>query len=133
MKMTEPLFGVVTRRVDDESSPAIFADLDTVGIIGRAPDSDVIAFPLNTPVKFNSDDFTTIAKIGARGFIKDGIRGVNGQLADFEHAVQMVFVRTALGVDADPAIALRQTLANIMGDSSAGTGINAFLRSGGLM
>lgn len=126
--MTEPVFGIVTRIVDDESSPAIFADLDTVGIIGPAPQADVLAFPIDTPVKFNSDDFVTINKIGTGGFIKDAIRGVNDQLADFEHAAQIIVIRTALGTDVDPAVALQQTQANIMGDSAAGTGLSAFLK-----
>jgi phage tail sheath protein FI len=129
----DPIFGVVARRVDDESSPAIYADLDTVGIIGPAPDADPLLFPLNTPVKFNSDNFTLIASIGARGFIQDGIRGVNDQLADFERAAQFIFVRTALGTDSNPSIALQETLANIMGDSALGTGLNAFVQSAELV
>jgi len=131
--MTDPIFGVTTPRVDNESSPAIYADLDTVGIIGPAPNADVLAFPLNTPVKFNSDDYVTIAKLGASGFITDAIRGVNDQLADFEHAAQVIVVRTALGVDSDPAVALQHTLANIMGSSALGTGMSAFLQCGSLV
>src|ERR1700730_10994282 len=124
----DPIFGVKALRVDNESSPAIYADLDTVGIIGPAPAADPLAFPLNTPVKFNSDDVVMITKIGATGFIQDGVRGVNDQLADFEHAAQTIYIRTALGTDSNPAIALQQTLANIMGDSALGTGMNAFLK-----
>lgn len=127
---TSPIFGIVTQRVDNESNPAIYADLDTVGIIGPAPDADATVFPINTPVLFNSDDYTTIAMLGTNaGFIRDAIRGVNDQLADFEHAAQIIYVRTEPGTDNDAGIALQITLANIMGDSSNETGVSAFLKS----
>lgn len=127
--MSEPIFGIVARTVSNEASPAIYADLDTVGIIGPANLGDPLAFPLDTPVKFNSDNYLMIAKLGAQGFITDAIRGVNDQLADFQVAAQIIVVRTALGVNANPAIALQLTLAGIMGSSAAGTGVFAFLKS----
>ena len=124
-----PIFGIVPQTTDTEASPAIFADLDTVGIIGPAPNADAGTFPLDTPVKFNSDDIQTISMLGSAGFIPDAIGGVNAQLADFERAAQIIVVRTAAGSDGNPAIALKQTLAKIMGSSTLGTGLFAFMKA----
>lgn len=126
---TEPIFGIVPRRVDTEAMPAIYADLDTVGIIGPAEHADAAIFPLNMPVKFNSDNTSMIASLGSDTLIVDAIRGVADQLADFEHAAQIVVVRTAAGTDNNPAVKLQETLAAIMGDPTAGTGVYAFLKS----
>src|ERR1017187_1101617 len=130
--MSDPIFGVVAKTVDDGLSPAIYADLDTVGIIGPAPFADPNVFPLNTPVIFNSDNYAMIASLALNvpedtGFITDAIRGVDDQVTNYQQAAQVIVVRTAAGTDVDPVVALQHTIANIMGDSATGTGMFAFL------
>jgi phage tail sheath protein FI len=128
-EMTDPYFGVVLRREDNDPRPAIYADMSTIGLIGPAPDADVAAFPVNTPVGFNTDNYTMIAKLGASGFLQDAIRGINDQLATLQRAARVVIIRTAAGVNADATIANQLTVANIMGSSAAGTGMWAFMQA----
>jgi phage tail sheath protein FI len=127
--MADPIFGV--KFIDDnlEPRPAIPADMSTVGIIGPAADADPLVFPLNTPVALYSNDIVMLAKLGEAGFIADAIRGVNDQLGQLQRAAQIIVVRTAPGVNADPALALQSTIANIMGSSTADTGLWSFLEA----
>jgi phage tail sheath protein FI len=125
--MSDPIIGVVFRRQDYEARPAIAADMSTIAILGPAPAADPILFPYDTPVKLYSNDTITLAKIGEAGFISDAVRGINNQLGELQRAAQIVFIRTPEGISPDPAIKGQQTMANIMGSASAGTGLWALL------
>jgi len=127
--MADPTFGISIRRVDEGARPVMAADLSTIGIIGPAPLADPAAFPLNTPVFLNSNDTKTTRKLGEAGYLSDAVRGVNDQLGETQFAARIVIVRTAEGVDPDPAIKLQKTISNIAGDSLNGTGMWAFLKS----
>lgn len=127
--MSDPIFGIVLRKRNVEPRPAFLADMDTVGIIGPAPGADVTAFPLNTPVRLFSNDTDMLEKLGpgvGAGLLRDAVEGLNAQLGDMQRAVEVVVVRTALGANADPNVALQQTIANIMGSSTNQTGLWAF-------
>lgn len=127
--MGDPTFGISLRSRDEEARPVLAADLSTIGLIGPADDADALLFPLDTPVLVNSNDVTKTSKVGANGYLSDAIRGINDQLGETQFAARLVIVRTARGADVDPAIALQQTIANIVGDSIDGTGLYAFLQS----
>ena len=125
--MSDPIIGVVFRRQDYEARPAIAADMSTIAVLGPAPAADPIMFPYNTPVKIYSNDTPTITKIGEAGFISDAIRGINNQLGELQRAAQIIFIRTPEGIAPDPTLKGQQTMANIMGSATAGTGLWALL------
>lgn len=127
--MTDPVFGVVIRQTDEEGRPIIGADLSTIGIIGPATGADPSAFPLNTPVKVYSNNTNLIKKLGTKGYIPDALRAINDQLGEMQFAARCVVIRTAEGVDSDPAIKLQKTINNVVGSSTSATGIHAFLKS----
>jgi phage tail sheath protein FI len=125
--MSDPTFGVVLQRTSDDTVPVINADLSVVGLIGPSDDADPSVYPLNVPVLLFSNDSVRTQALGDDGFLKDAVRGVNGQLAPVQRAGIIVVVRTARGTSTDPAIKLQQTMANIMGDGALRTGLYAFL------
>jgi Bacteriophage tail sheath protein len=127
--MSDPVFGIAIRRIDEDPRPVIGADLSTIGIIGPCDSADDDTFPLNDPVFLNSNSLQTLALLGEDGLIPDAIRGINDQLGETQFAARIVMVRTAYGTDADPTVAMQQTIANVVGNSLTGTGIFAFLRS----
>src|SRR5438093_1248684 len=127
--MSDPVFGVVLRRVDEEPRPVIAADLSTIGLIGPASAADTDTFPIDTPVKVYSNDTVTLNKLGDAGYLTDAVNGVNDQLGELDAAATLVIVRTPEGTDPDPAIRVQQTIGKIMGSSVDGTGVHAFLKS----
>lgn len=130
--MGDPIFGVNIREITEGGRPIIGADLSTVGLIGPAADADPAKYPLNTPVRIYSNDTTMTAALGTKGYLADAVRGVNDQLDEMQFAARIVVVRTADGVDTDPAIRLQKTINNIVGSSTSKTGIHAFLKSVGI-
>lgn len=127
--MSDPVFGISIRKVDEGARPVFAADLSTIGLIGPAPLADPVLFPYDTPVFINSNDTNKTKKIGEAGYLSDAIRAINDQLGETEFAARVVVVRTQMGTDADPAIRLQQTISKIAGDSIYGTGMWAFLKS----
>jgi len=127
--MGDPVFGISIRKVDEGARPVFAADLSTIGLIGPAPLADAVAFPLDTPVFLNSNDNKKAKKLGEAGYLADAVRAINDQLGETQFAARIVVVRTLQGTDVDDAIALQQTISNIAGDSIAGTGMWAFLKS----
>jgi hypothetical protein len=127
--MTDPVFGVKIVQIDEGGRPIIGADLSTIGIIGPATGADPSVFPLNTPVRVYSNETSKIAKLGTRGYIPDALRAINDQLGEMQFAARCVVIRTAEGVDSDPAIKLQKTISNVVGNSLSATGIFAFLKS----
>lgn len=127
--MADPVFGISIRKVDEGARPVFAADLSTIGLIGPAPLADPALFPLDTPVFLNSNDKSKTKKLGESGYLSDAIRGINDQLGETQYAARVVIIRTAMGIDPDPNVAMQQTISNIAGDSIAGTGMWAFLKS----
>ena len=127
--MSDPVFGISIRRIDEGARPVLGADLSTIGIIGPAPLADAQAYPYNVPVFVNSNDQNMTRKLGALGYLSDAVRGVNDQLGETQFAARVVIIRTPEGDDPDPAIKLQQTISNIAGDSLTGTGMWAFLKA----
>jgi phage tail sheath protein FI len=121
--MTQPTFGIVINRTSDEPRPVVPSDLSVVGLVLPSADADASVFPLNTPVEFNSSNLTYLQKMGT-GPLYRAIVGINDQLADYQVAARVVAVRVAQGADID------ETIANIIGNQAAGSGIYALLRAG---
>ena len=105
--MADPIFGLVFRRVEEEPTPVIGADLSTIGLIGPADQANPEFFPLNTPVKVYSNDTTLINYLGEPGYMRDAIDAINAQLGELEVAAKLVIVRTAPGTNSDPALKLQ--------------------------
>lgn len=124
-----PTFGLVYNRVSDRPIPVLGSNLDVVGIVGPCSTANPTVFPPNTPVLVFSNDHTKLAKLGADGYIVDAINAINDQLADFEVAAQLVIVVTPYGTASDFNLKQQQTIANVMGDSVAGTGVWALLKA----
>jgi uncharacterized protein len=127
--MSDPVFGISIRKVDEGARPVLGADLSTIGLAGPAPLADAATFPYDTPVVLNSNDSKKVRKLGESGYLSDAVRGINDQLGETQFAARIVVVRTAEGTDPDPAIKLQETISKIAGDSLAGTGMWAFLKS----
>jgi phage tail sheath protein FI len=124
-----PKFGLQFIRTREESQPVIAADLSTIGIIGPASTADTETFPLNFPVKVYSNDLRKIEDLGDFSPMVDALNAINNQLGEFQNAAQVVVVRIAEGTDPDPLIRTQQTIGKIMGRSTDGTGVWAFLKS----
>lgn len=108
------LHGVETTELDEGLRPIALADSSVIGLIGTAPDADVDAFPLNTPVLV-AGSRTEAAGLGATGTIPDAIDGIFDQAG-----ARIVVVRVEEGADG------AATLANVIGDGVS-TGVQVFL------
>lgn len=128
--MADPIFGISIRKVDEEGRPVITSDMSTIGIVGPSDDADPDFFPLNEPVLLNSNELSKLRHLGEDGYLSDAIRGINDQLDEFEFAARVVIVRTARGQDASPAVALQQTIGNVVGSSTSGHGLFGLLKAG---
>lgn len=134
--MADPVFGIAIRRIDEDPRPVLYADLSTIGIIGPCDSADPDLLPLNDPVHVDSNRTNTLKAMLGLGDnqdqnsrIPDAIDGINYQLGETQFAARLVIVRTAYGVDADPAIKLQKTINNVVGSSLNATGIWAFTKS----
>ncbi|HWW46537.1 MAG TPA: phage tail protein [Xanthobacteraceae bacterium] len=122
--MTEPVFGLTFMRDDNEPRPVVASDMSVVGLVGTAPDADEAKFPLDQPVLMFSSDRASLTALGTTGTIPDAIRLLNLQLGDNQISAKVVVVRIAEGDDD------LETIANILGDEGAGSGLYALLRAG---
>lgn len=102
--MTEPYFGIVINRSDDEPRPVVPSDLSVVGLVLPSQDADGATFPLDTPVEFNSNDSAYLGKLGT-GPLYRSVAAINDELADFQVAARVVAVRVAAGANDDETIA----------------------------
>lgn len=113
------LHGAEVLEVDDGLRPIAIVETAIIGLIGTAPDADADAFPLNEPVAIigNPRQAAKLDLTGdGEGTLKDAIDGIFDQ-----SGATVVVVRVAEGEDLDASIA------NVVGDSTAGTGVWAFI------
>ncbi|MEX0319444.1 MAG: phage tail sheath subtilisin-like domain-containing protein [Ruegeria sp.] len=104
------LHGVEVIQIDDGIRPIRTVKSSVIGIVGTAPDADAAAFPLDTPVLVEGPRKAALLADG--GTLKDAYEGIYSQGASVA-----VMIRVAEGADA------AATLANVVGDPTAGTGI----------
>ena len=127
--MSNPKFGITFQRDESDPRPAIGSDMSVVGLIGPMADA-ANGIPINEPVAFNSTDTATLTALGSNNLIADAVRGINDQLGSFQKAARVVLVRTPASASNDANTARDENIASIVGDSLAGTGLNAFLNAG---
>lgn len=118
--MTQPIFGIQFNLVDDATLSPTYGDFSVLGLVLPSDDANATMFPLNTPVDINTGDPAVLAALGTGPLFK-AIERVNAQLADLQRSARAVLVRVATGAD-DNA-----TMANIVGDPAANTGLYALL------
>lgn len=115
------LHGVKVLEVDDGLRPIAVVRTGVIGLIGTAPDADASVFPLNEPVEIigNPRKAAYLDTTGnGEGTLKDAIDGIFDQTG-----ATVVVVRVEEGEDTD------ETMGNIMGDVTQGTGVWAFTES----
>lgn len=126
--MTSPSFGLIFNDQDTDAPSPVMADLSIVGIVLPSDDANPTAFPLNQPVSVNSGDSAVLAAIGTGPLYKSFNR-INAQLADLEISAQVIVVRVATAKNGDGTENVAGTIANIVGDPAAGTGLFALLKA----
>jgi uncharacterized protein len=122
--MTNPVFGEIFTRVDDDPLPSLGADFSTIGLVETSQDADPAVFPLDTPVRFTSTDAAYLSKLGT-GYLADAVDAINDQLGPFQSSADVTVVRVAEGTATDAATRLAQTSAHIIGSAAAQTGLHA--------
>jgi phage tail sheath protein FI len=127
--MSNPTVGLTITRDDSDPRPAVGSDMSVIGLIGPMSDG-AEGIPINAPTAFNSTDKATLAALGTNNFIADAVRGINDQLGERQTAARIVLVRTPASASNVAATARDENIASIVGDSLAGTGLNAFLSAG---
>ena len=100
--MAEPVFGLSINRLDGEVRPAAPGNMSTVGLVVTAPDADADAYPLNTPVRVNSEDAAKVALLGGpnasvAGTVRHQIDLINANTEG--SSADLVVVRVAEGAD----------------------------------
>jgi len=121
--MTEPTFGMTFLRDGTEVMPTPPSDMSIIGMVLPSDDADSSAFPLNVAVDFNSTDLNYLSKIGTGPAYRELLK-LNSQLAPLQVGARVIFVRVAEGSTID------ETIANIVGNPSAGAGWYAMLQAG---
>lgn len=112
---TDFLHGIETTEVDDGTHAITTVKSSVIGVIGTAPDANATAFPLNTPVLLAGSQ-SKANKLGDAGTLKDAVAAIYDSIG-----ATVVVIRVAEGTTT------AETLSNLVGDSSAKTGVWAFL------
>lgn len=121
--MVQPRTGITFNTRSDDPRPAVITDMSTIYLVGTSEDATPSFFPVNSPVMFNSSDVLMLANAGT-GNLKTSLQLINAQLGPLQLAARVVINRIALGASDD------ETIANIVGDQAAGTGIYGALKAG---
>lgn len=112
--MPEFLHGVEVVQIDDGIRPIRTVRSSVIGLVGTAPLADAAAFPTDVPVLVSGP--RAAAALGASGTLRDAYDALYAQGASV-----VIVVRVEQGVD-DAA-----TIANVIGDATALTGVHALL------
>jgi phage tail sheath protein FI len=111
------LHGVEVLELDTGLRPIRTVRSAVIGLVGTAPEADAEAFPLNQPVLI-AGSRTLAAKLGKTGTLPGAIDGIFDQIG-----APTVVVRVAEGITE------LDTIANVVGDGSAYTGVHALLKA----
>lgn len=115
--MADIAFHHGTRVFENGETPALIRTTQSAVIahIGTAPDADAEVFPLNTPILLKgSADYSKAALLGTAGTLKASLDGSFDQVGTYNYVI-----RVAEGQNA------AETLANVIGDGAALTGVHA--------
>lgn len=121
--MTQPAYGLTIRESNVGARPMIATDFSTLGIVQPRDGASATYFPANVPVTFNSSDPLFLINCGS-GALKRTLTAINNQLMAFQTAARVVVVVVENGLTE------AATMANIIGDAGAGTGLHALLKAG---
>lgn len=113
------LHGVEVVQIDDGLRPIRTVKSSIIGLIGTAMAADAAKFPLDTPVLITGP--RAALDLGLTGSLKDAYEAVYSQGVNVA-----VVIRVEEGADA------AATLANVVGDATAGTGVYGFLNASSL-
>jgi phage tail sheath protein FI len=129
-RMTDPVIGFAVRREALEPAPPSNARMSVIGLCKPATKAANVtqeafdtAFPLNEPVLFGSAS-AKARMIDADSSLGRDLTLINAQLARLQSAAQVILVRVEAGANE------AATIANIVGNAAARTGIHAFLKAG---
>lgn len=111
------LHGVEVLELDTGIRPIRTVRSAVIGLIGTAPDADATVFPLNQPVLVPGSR-AIAGKLGSEGTLPAAIDGIFDQIG-----ATIVVVRVEEG-DTE-----METLSNVVGNSTAYTGVYAWLRA----
>lgn len=110
------LHGVEVVEIDDGLRPIATVKSSIIGLVGTAPDADADVYPLDTPVLITGPRMA--AGLGDTGTLKAAY------MAAYAQGISaLIVVRAAEGEDAP------ETLGNVLGDPTEGTGVYALLVS----
>jgi phage tail sheath protein FI len=124
--MTSPTYGVIFNSDDTDPRPSQPSDLSVIGLVLPSDDANVVSFPLNVPVAFDTGDPAILLLLGT-GPLAKVVVAIDDQLADLQTSARCVAIRVATGTD------INGTIANIVGDRASGTGLYALLKAGPML
>ncbi len=130
--MTSPNYGFIFNQLDTDTIPPVLSDFSVLGIVLPSDDALSSVFPLNIPVDINTGDTATLAAMGT-GPLYQSVLRINNQLADLQRSARAVVVRVPTARNPGGTENIDGTIANIVGDPAAGTGIYALLRAPSLL
>lgn len=113
-----------TRVFESQEVPVLIRTMQSAVIahIGTAPDADANVFPLNKPVLIKgAAEYSKVAALGDDGTLKDSLDGAFDQIGTYNY-----IIRVEEGAD------MAATLANLVGDGTALTGVHALKKCEGL-
>jgi phage tail sheath protein FI len=114
------LHGVETTENTNGPRPVVTIDTGVIGLIGTAPDAAVDLWPLDT-VRIIYGGNGAVQGLGAAGTLLDAIEGIFDQAGRVSQTIMVVRVA--------PGANIKETMSNIIGSSTAFTGMHA-LRKG---
>jgi len=115
--MTTFLHGVEVLELDTGIRPIRTVRSAVIGLVGTAPSADNDAFPLNTPVLI-AGSRAKASQLGSTGTLPSAMDGIFDQIG-----AAVVVVRVAEGANE------MATMSNVVGNSTAYTGVYALLRA----
>jgi len=115
--MTTFLHGVEVLELDTGIRPIRTVRSAVIGLVGTAPNADNDAFPLNTPVLI-AGSRAKASQLGSTGTLPSAMDGIFDQIG-----AAVVVVRVAEGANE------MATMSNVVGNSTAYTGVYALLRA----
>ena len=125
--MTSPAFGFIFNQTDDDTNPPFIGDFSILGIVLPSDDATASVFPLDTPVAVNTGDASVLTAAGS-GPLYKYLNRIDAQFADLEVSALAVVVRVPMAYQQDGVTEnVAGTMANIIGDPNARTGLYALL------